>query len=154
VRVELTASRRVALHRYTFPKSSREPRIVVDITNDGLISNTEPVINVNTTNGRVTGKITRCLSNQIQLNVLLGGARFAASFGPGRYSVYTCVDFKGHGYDFDAPTEYGVWLGNSPDQYSTQFIQLYSGLIISLIITVLVSQLHNLQASCPKWAPC
>ncbi|OAX39419.1 glycoside hydrolase family 92 protein [Rhizopogon vinicolor AM-OR11-026] len=112
VQVELTASRRTALHRYTFPKSSREPRIVVDITNDGLNSNTEPVININTTNGRVTG-----------------GARFASSFGPGRYNVYTCVDFKGYGYDFEAPTEYGVWMGNSPVQYSTQFIQLYSGFV-------------------------
>ncbi|KAG1749718.1 glycoside hydrolase family 92 protein [Suillus paluster] len=97
VRVELTASRRAALHRYTFPPSSREPRIVVDITNDGLISNTEPVVNVNTTTGRITG-----------------GARFASSFGPGRYNVYTCVDFKGDGYDFQAPAEYGVWLGNAP----------------------------------------
>ncbi|KAG1889430.1 glycoside hydrolase family 92 protein [Suillus subluteus] len=111
-KVELTASRRTALHRYTFPPSSREPRIVVDITNDGLISNTEPVVNVNTTTGRVTG-----------------GARFASSFGPKRYSVYTCVDFKGDGYDFEAPTEYGVWMDNAPEQNSTQLIQLYSGFV-------------------------
>lgn len=112
VQVELTASRRTALHRYTFPPSSREPRIVVDITNDGLTSNTEPVVNVNTATGRVTG-----------------GARFASSFGPGRYNVYTCVDFKGDGYDFKAPTEYGVWLENAPVQNSTQLIQLYSGFL-------------------------
>jgi len=42
------------------------------------------------------------------------------------------VDFKGHGYDFAAPVEYGVWLANSPVQYSTQLIQLYSGVVISL----------------------
>ncbi|OJA21261.1 hypothetical protein AZE42_02535 [Rhizopogon vesiculosus] len=83
VQVELTASRRTALHRYTFPKSSREPRIVVDITNDGLISNTDPVIN----------------------------------------------EEPGYGYDFEAPTEYGVYLENSPVQNSTQFIQLYSGFV-------------------------
>ncbi|KAG1871150.1 glycoside hydrolase family 92 protein [Suillus tomentosus] len=112
VQVELTASRRTALHRYTFPPSSREPRIVVDITNDGMHSATEPVVNINTTTGRVTG-----------------GARFASSFGPGRYNVYTCVDFKGDGYDFEAPTEYGVWLGNTPVQNSTQVIQLYSGFL-------------------------
>lgn len=112
VQVELTASRHTALHRYTFPSSSREPRIVVDITNDGLISNTDPVVNINTTTGRVTG-----------------GARFASSFGPGRYNVYTCVDFKGDGYNFEAPTEHGVWMDNIPIQNSTQLIQLYSGFL-------------------------
>ncbi|KAG1844985.1 hypothetical protein F4604DRAFT_1595819, partial [Suillus subluteus] len=112
LQVELTASRRTALHRYTFPPSSCEPRIVVDITNDSLTSNTEPVINVNTATGRITG-----------------GARFASSFGPGRYNVYTCVDFKGDGYNFKAPTEYGVWMENAPVQNSTQLTQLYSGFL-------------------------
>ncbi|KAH7911239.1 glycoside hydrolase family 92 protein [Hygrophoropsis aurantiaca] len=112
IRVEVTASRRVALHRYTFPPSSREPRIVVDITNDGLNSNTEPTIKVDPTTGRVTG-----------------GARFQASFGPGRYNAYTCVDFKGDGYDIASPTEYGVYLSDEPVKYSTTFTQLYSGFV-------------------------
>ena len=30
---------------------------------------------------------------------VIGGAQFAGSFGPGRYYAYTCVDFKGDGYD-------------------------------------------------------
>lgn len=28
-----------------------------------------------------------------------GGAHFEASFGPGRYRAFTCVDFKGEGYE-------------------------------------------------------
>ncbi|KAG2122899.1 glycosyl hydrolase family 92-domain-containing protein [Suillus bovinus] len=110
VQVELTASGRTALHRYTFPPSSREPRIVVDITNDGMDNTTAPVVNINPTTGRVTG-----------------GGSFASAFGPGRYKVYTCVDFKGDGHDFKAPTEYGLWLGNTPVQNSTQANQLNSG---------------------------
>lgn len=55
VRVELTSSRRVALHRYTFPASSKEPRIVVDITNDGQQSSTNPSMNIDPDTGRVTG---------------------------------------------------------------------------------------------------
>ncbi|KAH7921949.1 glycoside hydrolase family 92 protein [Leucogyrophana mollusca] len=112
VRVEVTASRRAALHRYTFPASSREPRIIVDITNDGLNSNTEPVVKVDPSTGRVTG-----------------GARFAASFGPGRYNAYTCVDFKGDGYDIPSISEYGVYIGDEPVKYSTTFTQLYSGFV-------------------------
>ncbi len=30
---------------------------------------------------------------------VIGGASFSASFGPGRYRAFTCVDFKGAGYD-------------------------------------------------------
>ncbi|EIW86530.1 glycoside hydrolase family 92 protein [Coniophora puteana RWD-64-598 SS2] len=110
IRVELTAASRAALHRYTFPASSTLPRMIVDITNDGLNSNTEPVISVDPTSGRV-----------------VGGASFAGSFGPGRYSVYTCVDFKGEGFDLGSPVEYGVYITDEPTQYSTTFTQLYSG---------------------------
>ncbi|KAH7915153.1 glycoside hydrolase family 92 protein [Hygrophoropsis aurantiaca] len=110
IRVELTASRRTALHRYTFPASSRKPRIVIDITNDALKSNTDPVVKIDPVSGRVTG-----------------GASFAASFGPGRYRAYTCVDFKGQGYNIPAVSEYGVYLGDHPEKYSTTFTQLYSG---------------------------
>ncbi|KAH7883885.1 glycoside hydrolase family 92 protein [Phlebopus sp. FC_14] len=115
VRVELTASRRAALHRYTFPASSRKPRILVDLTNDGLNSGTELIGNVDPGTGRVTGS-----------------GRFASSFGPGRYAVYTCVDFKGDGYDFDGPLEYGVYAGNEPVQYSTQLSQLYYGFVTEM----------------------
>lgn len=55
VRVELTSTRRVALHRYTFPATSKEPRIVVDITNDGQQSSTNPFMNIDPDTGRVTG---------------------------------------------------------------------------------------------------
>ncbi|KAH7921950.1 glycoside hydrolase family 92 protein [Leucogyrophana mollusca] len=97
VRVELTASRRTALHRYTFPASSRIPRILVDITNDGMESAFNPVVDIDSRTGRVTG-----------------GARFSASFGHGSYDLYTCVDFKGDGYSIPSVSEYGIYTGNEP----------------------------------------
>ncbi|EGO04001.1 glycoside hydrolase family 92 protein [Serpula lacrymans var. lacrymans S7.3] len=112
IRVELTSTRRTALHRYTFPAYSTEPRIVIDITNDAVTSSTEPTMEIDPTTGRVTG-----------------GARFQASFGPGRYNAYTCIDFKGEGYNFTSPAEYGVWIGDNPVQYSTNIIQVYTGFI-------------------------
>lgn len=88
VRVELTASRRTALHRYTFPSrpvisddqeggGGREgdvnidvdwrPRILVDITSDGDGSGSRAFASVDAETGRVTG-----------------GARFLSSFGSGQ----------------------------------------------------------------------
>ncbi|PCH36943.1 glycoside hydrolase family 92 protein [Wolfiporia cocos MD-104 SS10] len=110
IRVELTATRRTALHRYTFPANTANPRLLVDITNDGQMSNTIPVMTLNASTARV-----------------IGGADFQASFGPGRYRVYTCVDFLGDGYELGQPTEYGTWLGDSPIKYSVNIAQQYSG---------------------------
>ncbi|KLO17793.1 glycoside hydrolase family 92 protein [Schizopora paradoxa] len=115
IRVELTSTRRTALHRYTFPSSSVDPRIVVDITNDGQMSSTNPVMTIDPNTGRV-----------------VGGAEFAASFGPGRYSVFTCVDFKGDGFDIKSPTEYGVWLSDFPVRFATNLQQVYFGFISEL----------------------
>ena len=56
IRVELTSTRRTALHRYTFSASSQQPRIVVDITNDGQQSSTNPVMTIDPTTGRVVGE--------------------------------------------------------------------------------------------------
>ncbi|CUA70386.1 putative glycosidase Rv0584 [Rhizoctonia solani] len=109
VGVELAATRRAALHRYTFPKNSKEPRILVDITNDGQQSATNPFTLIDPTTGRTTG-----------------GASFAASFGPGRYNAYVCVDVKGDGYATNV-TEYGVWQGNSAVQHTVKLSQLYLG---------------------------
>jgi len=58
---------------------------------------------------------------------LVGGASFSASFGPGRYRAYTCVDFKGDGYHLGQPTEHGVWLGDNPIQETTNINQVYFG---------------------------
>ncbi|KAJ3558216.1 hypothetical protein NM688_g1058 [Phlebia brevispora] len=110
VRVELTATRRTALHRYTFPAGTANPRIMVDITNDGQQSSTEPVMLLNATTARVTG-----------------AASFAASFGPGRYRAFTCFDFQGDGFDLGPPVQSGGWLGNSGVQQTTNFNQLYFG---------------------------
>ena len=55
IRVELTSTRRTALHRYTFPASSVFPRIVVDMTNEGQQSSTNPVMTIDPSTGRVVG---------------------------------------------------------------------------------------------------
>lgn len=55
IRVELTATRRTALHRYTFPASSTDPRIAVDFTNDGQTSSTDPIGYLDANTGRVMG---------------------------------------------------------------------------------------------------
>ncbi|KIM76707.1 glycoside hydrolase family 92 protein [Piloderma croceum F 1598] len=115
IRVELTATRRTALHRYTFPASSKTPRIAVDITNDGQMSSTDPIGYLDPNTSRV-----------------MGGASFAASFGPGRYRAYTCVDFKGDGYHLGKPTEYGVWLADYPVKESTNINQVYFGFVDQL----------------------
>lgn len=115
IRVELTATRRAALHRYTFPYGTQNPRMLVDVTNDGEQSSTKPIMQLNTSTARVTG-----------------AADFQASFGPGRYRVYTCVDFQGDGYDIGSPVEYGAWLGDSPVKYSVTINQLYRGFLDQL----------------------
>ncbi|PFH46413.1 glycoside hydrolase family 92 protein [Amanita thiersii Skay4041] len=110
IRVELTSTRRTAIHRYTFPAGTTEPRIAVDITNDGQRSSTNPVMSFDPNTAEVKG-----------------GASFAASFGPGRYSAFTCVTFKGVGYDLGAPVEYGAFLADFPVQGTTDILQLYYG---------------------------
>lgn len=60
--------------------------MVVDITNDGQQSSTDPIMELDSETGRVAG-----------------GASFAASFGPGRYRAFTCVDFKGDGFELVLP---------------------------------------------------
>ncbi|KAF8624690.1 hypothetical protein AX17_007021 [Amanita inopinata Kibby_2008] len=110
IRVELTATRRTALHRYTFPEGTAQPRIIVDITNDGLLSSLDPVMSFDPSTAQVKG-----------------GATFSASFGPGTYKLYTCVTFKGDGYDLGSPTEYGIWLGDFPVEGATDIREVYYG---------------------------
>ncbi|KAJ7115134.1 glycosyl hydrolase family 92-domain-containing protein [Mycena crocata] len=108
VRVELTATRRTGLHRYTFPSTSTVPRILLDITNDGQVSAISPELNIDPKTGRMTAS-----------------ANFATSFGPGRYNAYTCVDFKGEGYSFAGPTEWGPYKINYPDKNGVDLSQHY-----------------------------
>ncbi|KAJ3533543.1 hypothetical protein NMY22_g7290 [Coprinellus aureogranulatus] len=114
IRVELTATRRTALHRYTFPAGTKQPRILVDVTNDGQRSSTRPLVTIDQLEGKGTGRIT-------------GGAEFAASFGPGRYQAFVCATFKGVGYELGKPTEYGIWLNNYPTTGTTSSAQVYLG---------------------------
>ena len=102
--------------------------MVVDITNDGQQSSTDPIMDLDPETGRVSG-----------------GASFAASFGPGRYRAFTCVDFKGNGFELvgvilvslrrmdledhcwqGSPKEFGSWLGNFPVKQTTNLHQLYT----------------------------
>ncbi|KAK7014456.1 hypothetical protein VNI00_019350 [Paramarasmius palmivorus] len=101
IRVELTSTRRAALHRYTFPIESTTPRILLDVTNDGQA-------------GLLSLSAWRTASGN-----------YAASFGPDRYNAYACVDFKGSGYDFDGPSEYGPYKINYPDLWGTDILQHY-----------------------------
>ncbi|KAL1948226.1 hypothetical protein VTO73DRAFT_12301 [Trametes versicolor] len=110
VRIELTATRRAALHRYTFPPDTAIPRMVVDVTNDGQSSNSNPIVHIDKDTGRVTA-----------------GSTFAASFGPGTYRAFQCVDFKGVGFDLGSPVEFGTYLGNSPIRGLVDGIQEYTG---------------------------
>ena len=55
------------------------------------------------------------------------GATFAASFGPGTYRAYVCVDFKGDGFDLGKPAEFGTYLGNSPIRGLNDGLQEYTG---------------------------
>ncbi|KAF8797553.1 hypothetical protein BYT27DRAFT_7228919 [Phlegmacium glaucopus] len=112
VRVELTSTRRTALHRYTFPAGTTNPRILVDLTNDGQKSSTNPVMTLDPDNAQVQG-----------------GASFAASFGPGRYEAFTCVSFQGAGYTLGKPIEYGVWVSNFPVSGTTNILQVYYGFV-------------------------
>ncbi|KAH8104834.1 glycoside hydrolase family 92 protein [Cristinia sonorae] len=108
IRVELTATRRTALHRYTFPAGVVNPRLIIDFTNDGSRSATSPEGIIDSKTGRV-----------------MASARFEASFGPGRYTAFTCVDFKGDGFTLGPPTEHGMWLENFPVKNSVNVHQLY-----------------------------
>ncbi|KAI0260073.1 glycoside hydrolase family 92 protein [Gloeopeniophorella convolvens] len=135
VRVELTATRRTSLQRHTFPSRSdgRVPRINVDITNDGQQSSTVPSMIVNPNTGRV-----------------MGGAQFQASFGPGRYSVFACVDFRVQASSSGAPAavkpaEFGSWLGNTPVRNITNAKQTYRGFGSQLGALVAFSPAHNSQ---------
>ncbi|KAI0634493.1 glycoside hydrolase family 92 protein [Trametes polyzona] len=110
IRIELTATRRAALHRYTFPSNSTIPRMVIDVTNDGQQSNSNPIVHITPETSRVTA-----------------GSTFAASFGPGNYRAFTCVDFKGDGFDLGKPVEYGTYLGNSPIRGLVNGHQEYTG---------------------------
>ncbi|KAL0565603.1 hypothetical protein V5O48_016419, partial [Marasmius crinis-equi] len=110
IRVELTSTRRTALHRYTFPASSTLPRMVVDVTNDGQQSGRDQELHVNTTTARVRG-----------------GATFTASFGPGSYRAFACVDFQGDGFELGNPFEWGVWLADFPVMGTTELTQIYAG---------------------------
>ncbi|KIY53187.1 glycoside hydrolase family 92 protein [Fistulina hepatica ATCC 64428] len=108
VRVELTSTSHAALHRYTFPSDSTAIRILLDLTNDGQQSSTDPVLALDPDTGRISG-----------------GAQFASSFGQGRYRTFVCADFRGDGYDLGSPTEYGMYIDDNPTEGTANVTQLF-----------------------------
>lgn len=115
MRVELTTALRTSLQRHTFPRlrNGSIPRLNVDVTNAAGGSATTPLLGINATAGRVTA-----------------AAEFSASFGPGRYAVYGCVDFareSGGQAEQIVPEEWGVWQSNVPLIDLTDAQQIYLG---------------------------
>ncbi len=47
-------------HSYTFPEGTKFPRILVDITNDGQRSATDPIMELDEKTGRVKGQCHTC----------------------------------------------------------------------------------------------
>ncbi|CAL1712506.1 unnamed protein product [Somion occarium] len=120
IRVELTATRKVALHKYTFPAGTQNPRILLDLTDDGQRSGRNPVMELDPATGRIKGD-----------------ASFAASFGVGGYNAYACVDFKGDGFQLGAPKEFGGWVDDSPVKNVTNAnqLQFFSGSQVGAMLT-------------------
>ncbi|KAJ2917985.1 hypothetical protein MD484_g2436, partial [Candolleomyces efflorescens] len=119
IRVELTATRRTALHRYTFPAGTTHPRILVDIANDGQRSATYPQVSIDQLGDGDEE------SSSYQSGRVRGGAEFAASFGPGRYKAFVCVTFRGEGYELGKPTEFGAYSNNYPVRGARSGEQVY-----------------------------
>ena len=103
----MTATRRTALHRYTFPIGTPHPRILLDVTNDGHLAGMDANITIFPHN-----------------YTILAGGKYQNSFGMGSYRAYTCVSFQGQGYDLPVggATEFGTYkvdgigLGNRTDK--------------------------------------
>lgn len=122
MQVELTSTRRTALHRYTFPPNTKNPRILVDVGNDGQLSCQSPSLVLDPASGRVKG-----------------GGSFRASWGPGRFNAYFCVDFRGENYALGSPTEFGAYTGNSATPNTSNLSQLKLGEVLSIILTFITS---------------
>ncbi|KAJ5634069.1 hypothetical protein N7528_001911 [Penicillium herquei] len=95
IRADMTASRRAALYRFTFPESKTlggealNPLIGVDLT-DLWDSRQNASISIDADSGRIKGNGT-----------------FLPSFGAGSYQTYFCADFVGA-----TVRDGGIWVNN------------------------------------------
>ncbi|KAJ5717393.1 hypothetical protein N7488_003039 [Penicillium malachiteum] len=95
IRAEMTASRRAALYRFTFPESKTldgealNPLIGVDLT-DLWDSRQNASISIDSDSGRIKGNGT-----------------FLPSFGAGSYQTYFCADFVGA-----TVRDSGIWVND------------------------------------------
>ncbi|KAJ5082212.1 hypothetical protein N7532_011255 [Penicillium argentinense] len=92
IRAEMTASRRTAIYRFTFPpheEKGEDPVISIDLT-DLWESRQNASIEIDAEKGRVKGNGT-----------------FLPSFGAGSYQTYFCADFSGAGVK-----DGGIWVND------------------------------------------
>lgn len=95
IKAEMTAARRTAVYRFTFPESragdgsTLDPMILVDLT-DLWDSRQNASISVDADSGRV-----------------MGNGTFLPSFGAGSYRAYFCADFAGA-----KVRDSGIWVND------------------------------------------
>lgn len=77
IHTELTSTRRTALHKYNFPKDTKDPVLNIEIIDEARARN--------------SGGITISKDKQ----QVTGEGNFNPSFGKGNYTLYFCADFKG-----------------------------------------------------------
>ncbi|KAJ5291826.1 hypothetical protein N7478_001077 [Penicillium angulare] len=96
IKAEMTAARRTALYRFTFPEKKTEngslldPLIGIDLT-DLWDSRQNASISIDHDSGRI-----------------MGNGTFLPSFGAGSYKAYFCADFAGA----TAPSDSGIWVND------------------------------------------
>jgi predicted alpha-1,2-mannosidase len=104
IQAEMTAARRTALYRFTFPESKLpdgsdlNPLISLDLT-DLWDSRQNASISIDAENGRIKGNGT-----------------FLPSFGAGSYQSYFCADFSGDAIDG------GIWVNDRAGSVKELFV--------------------------------
>ena len=89
IKVDMTTSQHASLFRFTYPKGTKHPHLLLDLT-DLWASRQNASISIDESSGQMQGNGT-----------------FLPSFGAGSYEAYFCVDFFG-GDIYDN----GVWVNN------------------------------------------
>src|SRR5258705_2469616 len=94
VRVELTASRLVAVHRYTFPKSTAS-HLLLDVSSIVIAGGEQRQRDVDCS-------VTIVASDRIE-----GTGQFKGGWNPAPYTLHFSAEFS------RAPSGYGVWSGDA-----------------------------------------
>jgi putative alpha-1,2-mannosidase len=94
VRVELTASRVVAVHRYTFPKSTAS-QLLLDVSSIVIAG------------GEQRQHIVDCSATIVAPDRIEGTGQFKGGWNPAPYTLHFSAEFS------RAPMGYGVWSGDA-----------------------------------------